>query len=1712
MFKSAKGILLLCLLCSLLLAVFFHNAIFSGMATSIFRAYATSQWGKSFHYDAVLYEGNRIVVLKPRYKKSSKFSAEQLIVTFGIDWRKFQLATAVSIDQPHVHLNPSRSSRLPEWEKLIVKDGKWIKIHPTFHVEKGLLTWQAPNGTPQSLQFDLQGNSREGGFVTLYFDKDNHDNNLMTLQAVSKAGEMDLICHCRDVCCSSMMALAKLIGIDLTPWTVVGGFLQGDLKAFFPKAERPHLEGSLLVDQLDFIQTETNIKGHVEEACLKIEKNPMAYDGSQQVPTIICEFDILKPASLTYSSHQQEWIFDHVLGTVKLNDIETVSVDLSAQGGDSNYPSQWNLKGTANLNSHRSLNLDLTLLCASADRPDSKVHLFIHQIRDGLNRAEIQLTQLGSRNFTFLQTVLDHFLPVFNEFELEEGIIDAIVEADILPQGIDEIDIKNFHARNLQMKLHPWNAQFSFDEASGNGKVNLAEDDFWNSLNLDLHVDNGEFEFKDVKPSLPLKAIQANVAIRQGHVEHSLVTLQLAGLKGVLDIEWGNTKRLLTLKLDGIAQDLVELLPVVVQDGVREQFNNDRLTVLANVVSKRQQFEIGGSVHIQRGDAEPADLIHFGCELKRAGDDRAATLTPFGWFYAHQLPVEKYLSPFLFQNGKLKMSGIGEFKGSFDDRLLTIKYDAENFKIENDELCIEAKKLRSVVPGQLLGSHEVDLKTYSHQGTLPFSQSSYLAKSTGLFFQDMQGTISFEDEKIHISPLEGYCEGIYFSGALDFDYGDPNQGVFNLSLHCNTLLGKVSQVKSLMAHLNHSSLLSTIPLEGEISTKGEGLKANFAFLPHDYRLEAEFHGNIAEGSLPFDGADMALKGIYMDVDYHNDKRLLEFSDIQGTLLVGKPRRVEEYPISGSHIRVQNLLDPNIDFDISVRDKDKELFRFACHSKDEGKKLKSFHFDPQLSHFSGIQPQLCHCFLNDWSTIDRFEFKSSFDLGLLLQDLQRFKQTGLFFFSPDLIAKLSQYTPLEGKASFDLYYHPADRLFTYQLEGGQIKLQGDLKEHSGLIQGRKQDKKWIFDHLQWDDWNIYAELLQSENQWKIPFLGLKSGSTLLLGLEGELDAAQSLVKGKLNLCEVDLAGIERWEVFKPFAAKWLPKGRLKVSGDFEWNLDSPDLLNGFTGKLQAETTNFTIRNYPIRILSPFQMSILSDQNLSFGDVHIELLADSIASMNVQQLDYQSKTKRLKCSELAFQIPSKQLHPVGESLHHHFPDMLDGMIKDLLVSSKPQGELRGKLMFDHSEQHHSLRLKLDNGQYCFKNRNFDLEDIELQIAGDQVLFSASSTEERSPYQALVEASLPSCQEGICTLIETSPHPRSSAYQPLRLHWENHPEEGLFIRSAQGEFSGCTFDLLSNESQNRKVMEGVVALDFNRLSSLLPVDVAEKIQKLKVDSLFTLNGRFWMDHDLGKGLMGSSYFEGKFGSVSPVLKGYQFERLAADMQYAPGRLDMENFVLEDAAGNASVSNLSVMIEPETDRWMFFIPQLMVKNFRPYFLRDVEDSSAQGSSKFRSLVVKQIEVQDFSGELDNIQTWQGGGVMHFINPSRKNLTHPLFAIPAEIILRLGLDPQVLNPVTGTILFTLKGDKIYFDRFKDVYSEGRGSKFYLADGTNPSWMDYDGNLSIQIRMKQYNLMFKIAELFTVSVQGNLKKPTYTLQKQTKNSIKEQVQSFVYSE
>lgn len=1682
----------------ILCALIFYQALLTFLATWSLQAYSISKWGAPLQYESISFDGNQLTLIKPLLERDFSFNANQLHIYINPIFWKRQLHVKIDIEQPHWHLSSNEPTQWEEWKKLHTQNETWIKIIPDVCIHEGWLTWKNQQSKNENqFQFDLTMNSHTGGNAKFYFDSSDASTNFLLLQAKKNDQGIKVECHFENLHCTPVFEIAQLLKFDASPYKISSGSLQGQVTAVFPSLHRPYLEGHLTAEDFTFSK-DGGLIGQIEKAHLQLEKNPNIESLIDPLSSTIWKLEFLNPASILYHSSIQEWSIHHILGTIQLNDAEAALIDLQAHCG-TEFTSEWNLHGEANLNSQSSLNINALLSCSGFYKDEGKIHLTIQDAGEKSRRATLQCDRLSYYDFNFIQTLMTPHWPILKQVSFQNGECNARVEAEIKPEGLGDVDVKYFEAFQLQAKFAPLNINCHLDQAKGHGSIQLGKENFWHTLNAEFFAEGGEIEFDEFNSLLPIEKIQSHLLIQNGRVEHSLITLQIAGLKGKMDIEWGDNKELLTFKLDGRIEDIADLLPKRFQDNLKSHFFENKLLILANLKRQNRQIELDGTIHIQRAaHLNEMDFIHFACELKKIKNSSNVQYVPVGWFHAQKLPLEKFLSPFIFRDGVLLMSGEGEFKGSFDDQFLEIKYEAHDLKLENDNLCINIPFIRSPIPGQLMGWHRINLSDSSFQGNFPIQGGTYFEKNTGLIFQDIQGNVFLKNDFIHMLPIEAYCQGVFFSGNVELDYHDPTPGVFDLNICCPTLSGKVSQIQNLMAHLEEPSLLHKIPLEGDITGKEKGLQLKFAFQTDDYQLDANIQGLLTGGSLPFEESDMAFKEIYLDIDYRHQGRLLEFGDIQGTLLVGKPRRVEEFLLTGNQIRFHYTEQPDIEFDVGIYDRDHELLRLKGYTEDTPEGVKSLHLDNR-SHFSCIYPQLWQCCLKDWSNISQFEFRSQFDLQKFLQDLQCFRHSGFLFLSHRVIDKISQFLPVEGKGCLSLQYQP-DQSYTYQLEGFNIK-QENSNEHYALLKGSKHDKKWMIDQLQWDDWNVSAELHQLPEKWKIPFLGLKAGQTLLLGLEGEWLQEQAHLQAKLKYCEVDLAQLDFFEPMHAFVTKWWPKGTLNATGEIEWDLLALNPLEGFKISLFANVHHLSLRDYPIFISSPFSLKLQPNDHFSLENVQIELSPQSKqAYIDLKKFEYDSLNETMRSLEALFQVPHYELDLIGESLNHHFSDYFDASFKDLFVSSKKQGLLKGNLSMGFLNTHEKFfRLELDDGLYVIKNKEFDLKQFQMQMAGNELQFSALSQLERCCFQIAGKTTWPSCEQGQCKLLSLN------STQPLIVDWEKKQETGFKIKSLQGEFSGCSFLLRENKEfkgdQEWIPLQGQVKVDFNRLSPLLAPDIAEVIETLKLGSFFSFGGNFWLNPQSGASFLDTVSFKGKLESEEFILKGYQMQNLQADLQYVPDQLDMQNLLIKDTAGTIKLDHCIVLKNKFFNSWSFIIPELTVKNLKPYLLRDTE-INGQKNPKFRSLILKRIDLQDVQGELAQIHTWQGQGSLHFMNPTKKNPLQTLLAIPAEIILRLGLDPHVLNPVTGFVYFDLKGDRFYLNRFRDVYSEGRGSKFYLAQGLDPHWMDWNGNLSLNIRMKQYNLLFKIAELFTVSIQGNIKKPQYRLQKQQKTSHK----------
>jgi|GEM_PF-6211350 len=1688
---------------------FFHQNVLSYIYQHSIQSYIRANFGCKLEYQNAYFQGNHFIIESPSLPFINEFTAKKLSLAWSFSLRTREISISIELDHPSWTIDSSQTFNKKLLEKAFPRKKAGFKCLFDLTIYQGIFTWLAAENSRNQILFDAKTSSCTGGFIKIYADETTSSSQYLSIATHLKPHFLSFSFDCHQIECDRFVSFFKLFFPSLDAVKISSGILTGLVKANFPYSRRPYLEGELFIENAAFTQT-NSFQGTFEKAKISIVKNPVV----DQPLTTLATIDFIKPISLiSFPKQDIDWEISRLVGNIHLDGYKKMAVQLKGVANDTSHlDNRFKLFGDVNLNAKQAFHVDLNLLFSHEKGSNSRIKLLIQQF-DKQKKAEITLNHLTHFEVGFLQNFIASFWSPVKRLEILQGTFNGLIEIESAKEGMQKLNVKHFQASDVHFNYPAVQANGKCDALWGNGTLHLSDLNFSDSLDLEFHLKNGSIQLKNrLTQNLPFTCIQADLSVKKGAIEHSLITLNWMGLKGAMDFEWRKSKELLSIKLEGLVSDLPDIMAEKIKKGLNQAFAHSKLKIFAYFKRKNQKFELTGLLNIQRHQTDEYDSIHFGCDFFKSA---SSTLkwTPVGWFFASALPLEKYVSPFIFRNGVAEMTGQGEFRGTFNLDKVTLYYNVQNLKLENDNFFIEVKDLYPEIQGKMNGFHQMDLDSFSHHGILPISQAKYEEKNTGLNFTDIDGILYFKNDTLDIQSIETYCQGVNLNGKIFLDYQDPAPGVFSVLLNVPQASGQVLQVQSLLSHLKNTTFFTRIPIDGEISMRNDGMNLKFDFSPQGYQLEAGIQASLADGGIELKEIDLALKGLYFDIDYRHDRECLEISEIQGSLLVGKPSAIEEYYFGGDFIRLQDLTIQDLDCDLWVKNQKKEILRLKASLKELKPGLKTVILSDQ-SHFSSIYPGSFSCQLKDWMAFPHFDFKSQFKLDDFVNDLLLFKKTGLHCISQLFLNKLSELSPITGKINCHIFLNEKTDKLNYEMKAEKLTFQNSI-EHRCQLAARQSDQKWIVDAFKWDDLNAQAEILFEGGLVKIPFLGLQQKEALLLGLNGELDLEQSYFTGKIHLCETSLESISQWPSLNCFAKNWHLKGAVRGAGNVKIQGLLKEPWYHCSLFLEAEVPTFSLRDQLFCSLEPIKLHYDSHRSLSVENVHLDLLQsdEKFAHVYINRLDYEMNQNRLKCPRIDFQIPTAHLSRIGETFHRHFPEWVEPSFKDFFVELKKEGILKGACGFEKNLDHSQFSLKLEDGIYSFQQKNHLLKNFELKKMDHFLYFSATSQKERAPFQIKGKVHWPDLNAGEIILkdllLDSDPK-----IAPLKILFSK-DSQNTCIQSVKGSFCGMDIDLKGGK-RDRLVLrisqlQGKVDLKLNQFTNLLSRCTIEKIQRLQLDGLFTFQGNYGYDYRSEQDFSDNFYFQGDLTSNQPFLKGFKVEKISAHLNYRPKNLEMQGLLIEDPSGKIQADHIYVTQGGHSSSWLFAIPFLSIKNFKPALLRERTETDFNPHSRFKTLQVKRAEIKNSNGELTDSKSWKGEGELHFLNLSRKSLTHPLLTIPAEIILRLGLNPQVLNPVTGTILFDLKDDRFYFTRFKDVYSEGRGSKFYLAETPTCSWMDMQGNLNVRIKMKQYNLLFKLAELFTVSVEGNIKNPTFSLLKQ-RNIRKSSKSLFLKSE
>lgn len=300
---------------------------------------------------------------------------------------------------------------------------------------------------------------------------------------------------------------------------------------------------------------------------------------------------------------------------------------------------------------------------------------------------------------------------------------------------------------------------------------------------------------------------------------------------------------------------------------------------------------------------------------------------------------------------------------------------------------------------------------------------------------------------------------------------------------------------------------------------------------------------------------------------------------------------------------------------------------------------------------------------------------------------------------------------------------------------------------------------------------------------------------------------------------------------------------------------------------------------------------------------------------------------------------------------------------------------------------------------------------------------------------------------------------------------------IYRMKGHLCGVNFEMVPDETLKESLFKLELGLDLQKMKSFMPSGVSEFVDQIGLGSGIEVVGELDIKNEKRfKGVIKGTDFD--------FLQKYSLGSLFGNLEVKDGVITLTDFAIADRALMASIPLATFDLRKKGC-------QLQAKKVELTNLRPSLISKKGERKKLRNpFMLEKVEITDLHGDLAHINTLKGKGIAHFLNSfdRQKNM---VYEFGKEIIGRIGLDPVLMIPVEGYLDFTVGDGKLNFIKLYDTFSDKKRSYFYLYNKT-PSYLDFDGNIHIDIRMKQYGLL-KLTELFIISLDGPLSKPKISL-------------------
>ncbi|MBS0603852.1 MAG: hypothetical protein JSS60_02310 [Verrucomicrobia bacterium] len=1224
-----------------------------------------------------------------------------------------------------------------------------------------------------------------------------------------------------------------------------------------------------------------------------------------------------------------------------------------------------------------------------------------------------------------------------------EGV--AAAEATLLFQSgnCQKASVENCLIENVRWYFPEQKITVHSEQIAGDCCLDLGAGQKFALDALHVKVDGGDY----LDPHLHLNGLASVIAFENGALLPSQCKGEWNGLSAEISFLGSQADHFADLKVSGDAKELLSFL----SDGMQKI--DEALPLDLQVALKME----GGVVSLEGNALVAGEEIKGAASLstatRSATDLLSGKLPVFrlkeGKLQADRLTEKSYgaFVPLFLAGSSLK--GIFQCEALFSSSRMQVKIGGEQLHLSHPlaELALPQLKDR---PAQFF----YDSQSAQWRGELPLADAQMHYLDLDLTFNNIEGSLKWEANRLKAPSFYAECEGLALRGNMELDLAAGEAG--RLTLSTSQIAGDVHGLLAILGKLPSLPHFD-IPATGNFSSGEKGFALSIPMGAAEGRAEWSFKGSFDGLSFPVNSATSITEG-KCDVVFDSKSQRFTVEKGEGIweLMDGTPFTVQLKKFS-----TQLSEDSALDFALKVVDGKKEFAHFEGKANRKAAEWE-IAFESQATHFGGTRLNITRCKLSDRMRLCSFEMKPI----LKCQDLHAqasFLQNAGFLppsFSPQNLKEWQ----LEGTLQAQLFSDDMEKGFSFHAESRDLKVKGQPWS-SFHLRAQRMGEKWLIERLEAGGLSLKGAFVVDAEGLTFPQVeGSWEGMTMKGS--GYVKTEKKRFACTLESVKGDLSALS---LFPKTSAPLAPKGTfiagIALAGDFS---DPKAPL-----QLKGEANLFIDLQSPLPIVASSQRPVKFSYALSKGFVcegidfqlKHKFTGAYLAELSVGSLNL------LQGSDLSLKLMEFSLTPamIGYAIDAK-------IVPDSLKELEWEGSLEGGGELQISKAGTAFQGTLKPGRYGFGGKSLQFEQFQLRYEKEIVLLRARTLVEEQPLWASLQVDLSKEPYGILKLFD---NPKAEGLKFLVSS-----QAGKYVlESAQGSCYGLTCSLAKNTKRRiplASVLTGEIKVDGNSFRALLPKEVREGLQNLKFGSGYQWQGDLVIFHEGKKGYLASGALLGReFEAL-----GYQFRSLEGTLEASSEHIVLSNLKIDDPAGTITIRKVELN---KTDGWDLHIPQVLVRQLQPSLLRKI----GAEPTTVKPFTIKNFTLTDIRGRLGDKSTLEGSGHLMFVNQFKKESS--ILDVPLEMIKKIGLDIGLLTPVQGELQMELRGDKFYLVSLDNSFSEGDRAEFYLVPDKDLSYIDLDGKVHIDLKMRQ-DVVLKITEPFTLTIRGTLDKPRYGLQ------------------